>query len=112
LDRITRFKQEMIDLYSEVDLRLLLEKITAAIRGYLACAEASIFIYDEEREELAFETATGAKAEQLKRIVLKKGQGVAGWIAAERRGVIIDDCSRDARHAASWASGCSGCWRR
>jgi sigma-B regulation protein RsbU (phosphoserine phosphatase) len=101
LDRITRFKQEMIDLYSEVDLHPLLEKITAAIRGYLTCAEASIFIYDEEREELAFETATGAKAEQLKRIVLKKGQGVAGWIAAERRGVIIDDCSRDARHAAS-----------
>jgi len=100
VERITRFKKEMIDLYSEVDLRLLLEKITAAIRGYLACEEASIFIYDEEREELAFETATGAKAEQLKRIVLKKGQGVAGWVAVERRGVIIDDCSRDARHTA------------
>lgn len=101
MDRITRFKQEMIALYSEVELRPLLERITAAIRGYLACAEASIFIYDEEREELAFETATGAKAEQLKRIVLKKGQGVAGWIAVERRGVIIDDCSRDPRHAAA-----------
>jgi len=100
VDRITRFKKEMIDLYSEVELGLLLEKITAGIRGYLACEEASIFIYDEEKEELAFETATGAKAEQLKRIVLKKGQGVAGWIAAERRGVIIDDCSLDPRHAA------------
>ena len=37
----------------------------------------------------------------LKRIVLKKGQGVAGWIAAELRGVIIDDCRRDPRHAAA-----------
>ncbi len=100
MERIARFKKEMIDLYSEVDLRLLLEKITAGIRGYLNCEEASIFIYDAENEELAFETATGAQAEQLKRIVLKKGQGVAGWIAAERRGVIIDDCSRDERHAA------------
>jgi GAF domain-containing protein len=100
MDRITRFKKEMIDLYSEVDLRLLLEKITAGIRGHLACEEASIFIYDEEKEELAFETATGAQAEQLKRIVLKKGQGIAGWIAAERRGVIIDDCASDPRHAA------------
>lgn len=90
----------MIDLYSEVDLRQLLEKITAGIRGYLACEEASIFIYDQEKEELAFETATGAQAEQLKRIVLKKGQGIAGWIAAERQGVIIDDCSLDPRHAA------------
>ncbi len=98
VDRIRRFRKEMIDLYSEVDLRQLLEKITAAIRGYLACEEASIFIYDAEREELAFETATGAQAEELKRIVLRKGEGVAGWIAAERQGVIIDDCSRDPRH--------------
>ena len=88
----------MLDLYSEVNLRLLLEKITAGIRGYLACAEASIFIYDSEKEELTFETATGEKARELKKIVMKKGQGVAGWIAAKRRGVIIDDCSRDRRH--------------
>ncbi len=99
MERGARFKKEMIDLYSEVDLRVLLERITAAIRGYLACEEASIFIYDPEREELSFETATGAQAEQLKRIVLRKGEGVAGWIAAERRGVIIDDCARDRRHA-------------
>jgi hypothetical protein len=64
MERIARFKKEMIDLYAEVDLRQLLEKITAGIRGYLACEEASIFIYDEEREELAFETATGAQAEE------------------------------------------------
>ena len=101
MDRIHRFKSEMLDLYSEVDLRLLLEKITAAIRGYLACAEASIFIYDAEKDELTFETATGEKARELKKIVLKKGQGVAGWIAAKRRGVIIDDCSRDRRHTAA-----------
>jgi sigma-B regulation protein RsbU (phosphoserine phosphatase) len=99
LDRITRFKKEMIDLYSEVDLSQLLEKITAGIRTYLGCAEASIFIYDPEKEELAFRTATGDKSEALKQITLKKGQGIAGWIAAERRGVIIDDCSRDPRHA-------------
>ena len=101
MDRSTRFKKEMIDLYSEVDLHQLLEKITAGIRSYLACEQASIFIYDETKEELAFETATGAQAEQLKRIVLKKGQGVAGWVAAERRGVIIDDCASDPRHAAA-----------
>jgi sigma-B regulation protein RsbU (phosphoserine phosphatase) len=98
MDRITRFKKEMIDLYSEVDLSQLLEKITAGIRAYLDCEEASIFIYDPEKEELAFLTATGDNEKELKRIVLKKSQGVAGWIAEKRRGVIIDDCSRDPRH--------------
>jgi len=100
VERIARFKKEMLDLYSEVDLDLLLEKITAGIRVYFDCEEASIFIYDPEKEELAFRTATGDKAEELKRIVLKKGQGIAGWIAQERRGVIIDDCARDPRHTA------------
>lgn len=100
MDRISRFKSEMLDLYSEVNLGMLLEKITAGIRGYLACAEASIFIYDAEKEELTFETATGEKAKELMKIVLKKGQGVAGWIAEKRQGVIIDDCSRDQRHTA------------
>jgi sigma-B regulation protein RsbU (phosphoserine phosphatase) len=98
MDRISRFKSEMLDLYSEVNLGLLLEKITAGIRGYLACEQASIFIYDSEKEELTFETATGGKEKELKQIVLKKGQGVAGWIAEQRQGVIIDDCSRDTRH--------------
>lgn len=101
MDRIGRFKKEMLDLYSEVNLGLLLEKITAGIRGYLACAEASIFIYDSEKEELIFETATGEKARELKKIVLKKGQGVAGWIAAKRRSVIIDDCGLDRRHTSA-----------
>ena len=100
MERITRFKKEMIDLYSEVDLSQLLEKVTAAIRSYLGCEEASIFIYDPEKEELAFRTATGDSSETLMQITLKKGQGIAGWIAEERRGVIIDDCSRDPRHTA------------
>jgi sigma-B regulation protein RsbU (phosphoserine phosphatase) len=99
MDRIHRFKKEMIDLYTEVDLNLLLEKITAGIRGYLACAEASIFIYDDEKEELSFQTATGSGARELKRITLKKGQGIAGWIAEKLQGVIIDDCRSDPRHA-------------
>ena len=52
MDRIGRFKNEMLGLYSEVNLRRLLEKITAGIRGYLACAEASIFIYDAENKQV------------------------------------------------------------
>ena len=97
-DRISRFKEEVLDLYSEVNLGSLLEKITASIKEYMGSEEASIFIYDPEKEELTFETATGGKEKDLKQIILKKGQGVAGWIAEQRQGVIIDDCQRDPRH--------------
>jgi serine phosphatase RsbU (regulator of sigma subunit)/putative methionine-R-sulfoxide reductase with GAF domain len=99
-DRISRFKEEVLDLYSEVNLAALLGKITAGIKAYMGSEEASIFIYDTEKEELTFETATGEKEQELKQITLKKGQGVAGWIAEQRQGVIINDCQRDPRYTA------------
>jgi len=97
-DRISRFREEVLDLYSEVRLGVLLEKITAGIKAYMGSEEASIFIYDAEKEELSFETATGEKEQDLKKIVLKKGQGVAGWIAEQRQGVLNNDCQNDPRH--------------
>jgi serine phosphatase RsbU (regulator of sigma subunit)/putative methionine-R-sulfoxide reductase with GAF domain len=97
-DRISSFKEEVLYLYSEMNLEALLEKITASIKEYMGSEEASIFIYDSEKEELTFETATGEKEKELKQIILKKGQGVAGWIAAERQGVIINDSQNDPRH--------------
>jgi serine phosphatase RsbU (regulator of sigma subunit)/putative methionine-R-sulfoxide reductase with GAF domain len=98
-DRISCFKEEVLDLYSEVNLGSLLEKITASIKKYMGSEEASIFIYNLEKEELTFETATGKKEKELKQIILKKGQGVAGWIAEQRQGVIINDCQSDPRYA-------------
>jgi serine phosphatase RsbU (regulator of sigma subunit)/putative methionine-R-sulfoxide reductase with GAF domain len=97
-DRIARFKEEVLGLYSEVNLGALLEKITAGIKAYMGSEEASIFIYDPEKEVLTFETATGDQEKTLKQITLKKGQGVAGWIAAEQKGIIINDCQNDPRH--------------
>jgi serine phosphatase RsbU (regulator of sigma subunit)/putative methionine-R-sulfoxide reductase with GAF domain len=98
-DRISRFKEEVLDLYSEVNLGALLERITAGIKVYMGSEAASIFIYDPDKEELTFETATGDKEKELKQIVLKKGQGVAGWIAEQRQGVVINDSQHDPRFA-------------
>jgi len=100
-DRINRFREELIDLYSEVNITRLLEISNGKIKTYLDCEEASIFIYDREKEELVFETASGEKEKELKRIVLKKGEGVAGWIAEQCRGVISNDCGHDSRFMAS-----------
>jgi sigma-B regulation protein RsbU (phosphoserine phosphatase) len=98
-DRISRFREHVLDLYSEVHLGALLDKITASIKANMGSEEASIFIYDPDKEELSFETATGEKEKDLKKIVLKKGQGVAGWIAEKKQGVIINDCRRDPRYS-------------
>ncbi len=98
--RARRVKEELADLYSEIELDRLLARIADRVQHHLRCEEAAIFLHDAERDELYFETATGDSAQELKKIVLRRGEGIAGWIAAERRPLIVDDCARDPRFAA------------
>lgn len=93
-------RKELSDLYSEIDLNSLLNKIAGKIRKYLNCEQASIFLYDELKDELYFEIATGDKQEELKQIVFKKGEGVVGWVAENQQPLIIHDCSSDPRFSA------------
>ncbi|MGD2087846.1 MAG: SpoIIE family protein phosphatase [Candidatus Aminicenantes bacterium] len=100
MDKELQFKKEFIDLYSELDLNSLLDKMADKICDYLGCEAASMFLYDSRKEELYFESATGEKQEELKKIVLKKGEGLVGWVAEHNEGVIVNDCSTDPRFTA------------
>ncbi|MCP5046259.1 MAG: SpoIIE family protein phosphatase [bacterium] len=96
-DKEFRFKQEFIDLYSELELNTLLDKIASKICDYTGCEEASIFLYDSIKEELYFHIATGKKQEMLKKLILKKGEGIVGWVAEHNESVVVNDCSNDSR---------------
>ncbi|MCP4147749.1 MAG: SpoIIE family protein phosphatase [bacterium] len=93
----TLLRNELSDLYAEIDLRTLLDKIAGKIRHYLNCQEASIFLYDSLREELVFEIATGKMQDELKQIVFKEGEGAVGWIAQQEKPLMLNDCSTDER---------------
>jgi serine phosphatase RsbU (regulator of sigma subunit)/putative methionine-R-sulfoxide reductase with GAF domain len=100
MDKELQFKNEFIELYSELDLDALLDKMADKICDYLSCEAASMFLYDSRKEELYFESATGEKQEELKKIVLKKGEGLVGWVAEYYESVIVNDCSKDPRFTA------------
>jgi sigma-B regulation protein RsbU (phosphoserine phosphatase) len=100
MDKELQFKNEFIELYSELDLDALLDKMADKICDYLSCEAASMFLYDSRKEELYFESATGEKQEELKKIVLKKGEGLVGWVAEYYESVIVNDCSKDSRFTA------------
>jgi sigma-B regulation protein RsbU (phosphoserine phosphatase) len=96
-DKLTQLREECSELYSEIDLNSLLQKIAEKIKNFLECAESSIFLYNPVKEELYFEIVTGDKSDELKQIILTKGEGVVGWIAENKKSVIINDCARDPR---------------
>ncbi|MCU0289883.1 MAG: SpoIIE family protein phosphatase [Acidobacteria bacterium] len=90
-------QKDLIELYSEIDLNSLLDKIAGKIRHYLNCEQASIFLYNELKDELYFEIATGEKQDELKQIAFKKGEGIVGWVAENRQALTIHDCLTDPR---------------
>lgn len=64
----------------------------------LSDAEAgSLILIDKERGELFFEVAIGEKGDKLKEIRLKKGQGIAGWVAENEEPAIANDVQNDPR---------------
>jgi len=89
----------------EVSLRLgstikrkeLLEIIMATTARTLQAEGSSVLLLDEEKDELYFEVATGDRHDEVKQIRLKAGEGIAGWVAASRQSVLINDVAKDAR---------------
>ncbi len=70
--------------------------IEAALR--LVDAETgSLLFLDEGTGELYFDVALGDKGESIKAIRLKRGQGIAGWVAEHREAVISNDVQNDPR---------------
>lgn len=64
----------------------------------VARAEASaLLLVDPRTDELYFDVATGEKGGALQQIRLKKGEGIAGWVAAELKPALVNDVTKDSR---------------
>lgn len=76
----------------DVLLRIL-EQISQALR----VAVVSLALLDPSGKELVFRASTGPKSQEIIGLRLPIGQGVAGWVAREGRGIIVPDTSKDSR---------------
>jgi len=61
------------------------------------CEAWSLFMIDPITEDLVFDVVGGPKARRLKGLRLKSGQGVVGWSAQHRKGVMVADTRKDPR---------------
>ncbi|MCK4910230.1 MAG: HD domain-containing protein, partial [Thermodesulfovibrionales bacterium] len=57
----------------------------------------SLLLMDSESGELYFEVALGEKSGFLKKVRIKAGQGIAGWVAEHREPVISSNVTSDQR---------------
>ncbi len=103
LDRTTKdFRQflKVIDLINNQSLELmldeLLETFTLKIGQILQAERTTIFVVDEDRQELWSKVAQGTGADSLE-IRLPLSHGIAGYVATTGEGLNIPDAYADAR---------------
>ncbi len=77
--------------------RDLLQATVEVARAIFGAKAASVFLLDEEAEELVVEAVAGEGAGELLGMRFPAGTGVAGWVLTTRQPLVIDDLTSDAR---------------
>lgn len=60
-------------------------------------AAASVFLYNEERDALVFEAASGAGEDTIVGMELPARRGIAGWVADTGEPILVRDVAEDSR---------------
>jgi signal transduction histidine kinase len=77
----------------------LLEGVLARAMRAVDAEAASILLSDESTGELRFRAAVGGEPEAVKRVRIKEGQGICGWVAKHGKPQIVHRVEEDPRHS-------------
>ena len=77
--------------------RQLLQSIVDVARTIFAAEAASIFLHDEDADELVFEAVSGRGETDLVGMRFPSSTGIAGFALVTRQPLVVDDLSNDPR---------------
>jgi Nif-specific regulatory protein len=86
---------------NQPDVHSLLTKILESATTLSQGQASSLLLVNKETSELYFEAALGSKGQEIKKYTVKLGEGIAGWVAAHNKSIIINDVGSDKRHLSS-----------
>jgi GAF domain-containing protein len=86
-------------LASEEEFGRLLRSIVEVARAIFGARASSIFLLDEEADELVFAAVAGDEEQFLVGRRMPSSTGIAGWVAGSRTPLVLEDVSSDPRHA-------------
>jgi GAF domain-containing protein len=84
---------------SQESFRKLLQSVVEVARAIFGAEASSIFLLDEETDELVFEAIAGHGAETLLGRRFPSSTGIAGWVLVTRQPLVIEDVTEDPRFA-------------
>jgi GAF domain-containing protein len=90
-------------LPSEERFGELLRSIVEVARAIFHARGSSIFLFDEEADELVFAAVASPEEQSLLGMRIPSSAGIAGWVLSSRTPLVIDDLANDPRHARDFA---------
>ena len=84
---------------SAMELDDLLAGVLARTMRATDAEAASILLADQDTGDLTFRAAVGGEPDRVKRMTIKAGQGISGWVAEHGRPQIVNEVDKDPRHS-------------
>jgi GAF domain-containing protein len=82
---------------AEEDYKALLHSVVEVARALFHAKASSIFLLDEETDELVFEAVAGEGADTLVGKRFPSSTGIAGWVLVTGQPLVIEDVGADPR---------------
>lgn len=100
-NRLQYFLEEIIRvavlINTSMELDHLLFMVMESAKSVFRTEASSLLLLDEKKEFLVFHTVTGEKKEEVAKIKVPVGQGIAGTVAVTKQPMIINDAQNDER---------------
>jgi HD-GYP domain-containing protein (c-di-GMP phosphodiesterase class II) len=77
-------------------LDILLESIVKSAMHLNSCEAGSLLLYDDT-DNLRFKVLLGERNQTIKDMVVKRGEGISGWVAETGKSVLVNDTAKDKR---------------
>ena len=77
----------------------LLKSVVDVARTIFRARASSIFLLDEETDELVFEAVSGEGSDRLVGTRFPSSTGIAGWVLVTRQPLVLEDVGTDQRFA-------------
>lgn len=97
--KITKLQDIGRKIASNIKFKPLMKQIMETAKAETGAEACSLYLVDEERQELWFEVALGDKGDKVKEIRVKIGEGVSGTVAKEGVALNLKDVNKDPRFA-------------
>ena len=78
-------------------LDVVLDALLGKAKEVCAAEACSIMLKDEVADELYFHIVKGEESGALRNVRLKLGEGISGWVAENRKALLVKDCKNDKR---------------